>query len=288
MAVDLGTVGKKLQSNEDIIENLEKINAVLISDNSARQASEVLSAVSPPLLFSLLEGDDPHQVQLTCAVLDKLLVHIPAPELVKYGQYLELGLQYPQVKVASTCLQALLRLSDAVIIQELVLSPTLLHLITQLLAGEDLQCAMLVTKLLLKFSARAEILEGKMKGQWLTELGQLLGHSDIVRYRVFDLLVQTCLEGGAKCFVIIEDSGYLKQLVEELDKQDPLVKMNCIELLSSLSEVPEGIHFLDTNKVLDTLYQTLSVAMQDVMGALVIPGGSMFHVIMVVLLFAFV
>lgn len=269
---DLAALKEKLESNEDVVENLETLNVLLIN-NSASLVSDVLSVISLPVLFSCLQTDDQQQLQLTCAVLDKLLFHIAASELVKHGHYIELGLQYPAAKVAKTCLQALLRLSGDVMVQELTLAPTMLHLITQLLGGDDLQCASLATKLLLQYSVQDEILEGKLKAQWLAELGDLLGLNDTVRYRVFDLLVQTCLEGGAKCFRIVEGSGYLNKLVAELDTNDPLVKMNCIEMLGSLTEVSEGVSFMHSNHVLERLYQLLTAAVQDVMGALVIPGG---------------
>lgn len=269
---DLAAIKERLESNEDVVENLESLNALLIN-NSASLVSDVLSGISLPLLFSCLQTDDQEQLQLTCAVLDKLLFHLPASDMVKHGHFMELGLQYPEAKVAKTCLQALLRLSGEGSIQELILAPTMLHLITQLLGGEDLQSASLATKLLLQFSIQGEILEGKLADRWLAELGQLLGLNDMVRYRVFDLLVQTCLEGGPKCFTIVEGSGYLNKLVAELDTSDPLVKMNCIELLSSLTETSKGVNFVHANHVLETLHQSLTTSVHDVMSAVVIPGG---------------
>lgn len=268
---DLVELRRQLESNEELIENLQNLNALLISDNSVSVVSEILSVISLPLLFSLLQSDDQEQVQLTCAVLDKLLSHLPALELVKYGHYIELGLQYPEAKVAKTCLQALLRLSEDKMIQELILAPTMLHLITQLLGGKDLQCATLTTKLLLQFYSQSDYL-GMLKDVSFPELEQLLQGSDIVRYRVFDLMVQSCLKGGPKCFQIVYESGILSKLVDDLNTTDPLVKMNCIELLSSLAEMPEGVSFLRSSGVLDTLHHFLTV--QDAMAALVIPGGS--------------
>lgn len=264
---DLLALRAKIESNVDVVENLQNLNALLITDTSGPTVSKIISTVSLPVLFSCLQTDDQEQVYFTCAILDKLLSHLPATELVRYGHYIELGLQYPGAKVAKTCLQALLHLSTDGGVQELIQAPTMLHLITHLLGGEDLQCASLAAKVLLQFSTRHEILE-KLKDQWLPELGELLNSSDTIRYRVFDLLVQTCLEGGSKCFVIIQDTGYFNKLVAELNTSDPLVKMNCIEVLSSLTEIPEGVGFLQSSKVLGMLYQSLT----DEMGAIVVPG----------------
>lgn len=272
---DLIALRQQLESNEDVVGCLESLNALLVTNTSASFVSEVLSVISLPVLFSCLQTDVPEQLQLICAVLDKLLFHLPASELVKHSQYVELGLQYPKAKVASTCLKALLHLTASANgndsrkdVEELILTPTMLHLITQMLAGEDLQCASLAAKILLWFSIQPESIEMT----WLAELGPLLTLNDTIRYRVYDLLAQICLQGGAKCFKIVEDSGYLQKLVGELETSDPLVKMNCIELLSSLTETPEGISFLQSSQVLDNLYQILTSSQEDVVGAIVIPG----------------
>lgn len=262
----------KLELNEDVLECLETVNTLLITDTSVSQVAKILSALPLSLLFSCLQTEQPEQISLTCAVLEKLLCHIPASQLLQHGNYVELGLQYPEAKVAKACLQLLLRLCTEEAVGEMVLSPTMLHLITQLLGGEDLQCASLAADLLLHFSTRYHILEGKLQNMWFSELESLLKDGDTVRYRVYDLMVKTCVQGGTDCFMIVNTAGFLNQLVQELDKSDPLVKMNCIELLSCFSDNPRGRSFLQSQQVLDKLYQTLSCSEQDMMGGILIPG----------------
>ncbi len=271
-AVDLGQFRQQLECSENVPSCLESLNALLVANSSAEVASDVLSAVPLPLLFTCLQTDAPQQVQLTCAVLDKLLCHLSASELVKHSHYVELGLQYPGAKVAKTCLQALIRLSGDGAIGDMILAPTMLHLITQLITIDNLQCASLAAKLLLCFSTQPDVLEAVLKDVWLAELGQLLTLSDTIRYRVYDLLVQTCVEGGSKCFAAIKTSCLLDSLMKDLGSNDPLVKMNCIEQLSALTEIPEGIDFLQSNNVLECLYKTLTGSQQDPMEAMLIPG----------------
>ena len=270
-AVNLAQFGEQIERNENVVGCLESLNAVLVANSSAETASAVLTAVPLPVLFSCLQTDKPQQVQLTCAVLDKLLCHVSSPELVKYSQYVELGLQYPEANVAKTCLQALLRLSGDKMIGDIVLAPTMLHLITQLIASDDLQCSSMAKKVLHVYSIQPDVLETKLKGGWLAELGQLLTLSDTIRYRVYDLLVQTCIEGGPRCFAVICASSLLESLVKDLESSDLLVKMNCIEELSTLAQIPEGVDFLQSNKVLESLYQTLT-SQQDAMEIILVPG----------------
>ena len=270
---NLPKLRRDLESNEDVVGCLQILNALLVTDNSAAAVSEVLSTIPLGVIFSCLETDDPEQLSLTCALLDKLLCHLQAPELAQYSHFVELGLQYPRANVVKTCLQALLHLCGEEAVREMILAPTMLHLVTQMLGADDLQCASMATKILLHFSSQHHILEGKLVNEvWLCELNSLMQGQDIVRYRVYDLLVQTCLQGGDKSFLTVSNTGYLDQLVRELDTSDPLVKMNCIELLSSLINSPKGLGFLQRSNVVEKLYQTLLRSEQDVMETIVIPS----------------
>lgn len=263
---------EKLECNEDVVECLETLNTLLITDSSVSLVSKVLSNIPLSVLFSCLQTEDPDQLNLTCAVLDKVLRHLTASQLLQHGHYLELGLQFPEAKVAKTCLQLLLGLCADEAVGEVILAPTMLHLITQLMGGDDLQCASLSADILLYFSTQYQVLEGKLKASWFSELDSLLQGSDTVRYRVYDLMVKTCVQGGKECFRVVSGVGYLNRLVRELDLSDPLVEMNCIELLSCLSESPEGLSFLKSGPVLDNLYQMLTSSEQDMMVAILIPG----------------
>lgn len=275
---DLPKLRQDLESNEDVIGCLQILNALLVTDISVATVSGVLTTIPLGVIFSCLETDDPDQLSLTCALLEKLLCHLQASELVQYSHFVELGLQYPRAKVVKTCLQALLHLCGEEAVQEMILAPTMLHLVTQLLGADDLQCASLATKMLLYFSSQYPILEGKLANEvWLCELNSLLQGQDIVRYRVYDLLVQTCLQGGDKCFLTVSNTGYLDRLVRELDTSDPLVKINCIELLSTLIDSPRGLSFLQCSNVLENVYQTLLRSEQDVMETIVIPSRFNVH-----------
>ncbi len=268
----VSTLQANLEANREVLDSLQSLNTILISNNSPVLISEVLSKLSLPLLFSFLQTEDESQLHSVCGILDKLLCHISSSEILEYGQYVELGLQYSWAKVAKMCLQVLFRLSGEREIEEMILSPTMLHLVTDRIADNDLEIASLSTKILLQLSSRPEVLVNKLKGVWLNELGTLLHSNVTVRYRVYDLVVQTCVQGGGQCLEVVRRSDLLAQLIKELECQDPLVKMNCIELLTLLTNSKEGVAFLQSAHVLDELYSTLEASQDDVMGALIIPG----------------
>ena len=275
MAFDLQSIKQHLECKDDVTEALDSLNTLLVTKTSPSFVSEVISAIPLSVLFSCLQTDDHDQLHLTCSILDKLLCYLPASQLVDFGQYVEIGLQYSGVRVAKTCLQALLRLCDDEMVEDMILAPTMLHLITQILGGEDLECASVSAKLLLRFSAQPEKLVGRMKQGWLAELEQLLALKDTIRFRVYDLVIQTCLQGGVECFMMVrENSRILEGLVGELETDDPLVKMNAIEILGSLVYSDEGVVFLHTVKILDKLYSTLQNSQHDVLGKMILPGMS--------------
>ena len=274
---DFLAIKQKLESKENVIECLETVNTLLISNTSPSQIFEILSVIPLSTFFLCLQSDNSDQLNLTCALLEKLLSQLQATEVLQNSKYVELGLQYPEVRVPAMCLQMLLRLCADGAMKELVLAPTTLHLITQLL-GSDLQCASLASKVLLYYSVT--VLEGGLKSVWCSEVDALLLATDTVKYRVYDLLVKICLQEGTKCFTVIRSCGYLNRLVNELESTDPLVKMNCIELLSCLAACPEGTSFLQTSQVLDGLYHSFQAFEEDAMGLIVIPGIIAYKIIM--------
>ena len=148
---------------------------------------------------------------------------------------------------------------------------TMLHLITQVLGDSSLECATLAAEIFLQVVRNPQELDVKRRQAFLVDLEGLLSMSDIVRYRVYELAVKMAL-GSGDTFEFVQSSGLLQRLVKELDLDDVLVKMNCIELLATLMESSEGVQFLESEQVIRRLHAQLLSAQQDPFGSLIIPG----------------
>ena len=261
---------ESLNAGEDVQKTLEMLNSMLAANPAAAQAT--LQVISFPLLFSFLQVEDTSQVQVVCSILDKLLCLLPGSELVQHATYMELGLQYPESQLVRTCLQALQHSSCEEAVRNMLIAPTMLHLVCQVISSQDLECATLSSKILLSvFSADAV---PQAQEVFVEELRALLSQGSVVQLRVYDLCVQLCLKGGPGTAKVVMDAGFLEGLVTEMEAEDVLLKMSVIELLCGLTESQVGRDFLDISKVLEKLHSVLQSCREDAFGVVLVPGNN--------------
>ena len=248
MAIDreaLSAMLQDLRSGENVVSTLQSLNSLLEATPSSAEVLEIASFLSLRLLFNYLSTTDDDRIQACCPVLDKIFSKMPVSDICQYGQYFELGLQHTSEDVRKMTLRILRTNSSHAELQAMVVAPTMLHLITQVLGDSSLECATLATEIFLKVVKNPQELDVKIRQAFLVDLEGLLSMSDIVRYRVYELVVKMAL-GGGDAFGFVQSSGLLQRLVKELDLEDVLVKMNCIELLVTLMESSEGMQFLES------------------------------------------
>ena len=274
MAIDreaLSAMLQDLRRGENVVSTLQSLNSLLEATPSSAEVLEIASFISLRLLFNYLSTTDEDQIQACCPVLDKIFSKMPVADMCQYEQYFELGLQHTSEDVRKMTLRILRKNSSDEGLQAMVVAPTMLHLITQVLGDSSLECATLATEIFLQVVRNPQELDVKRRQAFLVDLEGLLSMSDIVRYRVYELAVKMALSSG-DAFEFVQSSGLLQRLVKELDLDDVLVRMNCIELLATLMESSEGAQFLESEQVVRRLHTQLLSAQQDPFGSLIIPG----------------
>ena len=267
----LAEINTSLQQGESVSEALRDLNILLEANPSPAFVQNVIVQVPLPLIFGCLQPHKSDEVMLVCGALDKILSNIPAPDLVKISTYIELGLQYSDPTVKKTCLLALSKSSGHPDITNLIVSPTMFHLLTQVIGDDSLECAKIASDILLKFITCPAHLTPPVRDALVIDLLGIMNKSTVVRYRVFELAVQAVVSSsGGEVFELV--SSMLTKLVEELDQHDILAQLSCVELMLSLQESEEGALFLETNQVLMKLHSLLLTAQQDPLGSALIPG----------------
>ena len=193
-------------------------------------------------------------------------------EVANYRQYIEIGLQHASLEVRKVSLTLLKRNSLSDEVRAMVLAPTMFHLVTQVVGDDSLECARLAMNVFLEVVSSPHLLDATLREAFLIDVVGLMTKSDTVRYRVYELLVSMALRDG-DAFLFVKSTGLLQKLVAELDLDDILVKLNCIEVLISLLSVPAGLAFLEGYNVLGKLHSLLLSAQQEPLGSLIIPGA---------------
>ena len=266
----LEDISSSLQQGENVTVALRDLNILLEANDTPLYIQTVLASVPLTLVFGYLQSGPPAQIGLACNVLEKLLSKMPATELVKISTYIELGLQFTDPAIKRACLVALDANCNK--ITPTITAPTMFHLITQILGDESLECAKLASKILLQFLSHPAQLPTPVKDALMIDLSGIMLVSSTVRYRVYELGVMAIVNGNSESFELISASGLLTGLLKELEHNDILAQLNCVELLLELLECPEGVSFLEGQGVMEKLHTLLIKAQQDPFGEAILPG----------------
>lgn len=268
-----------LQANQDVNDTLETLNAILETSPSNTEILQVASIINPQLLFlylspsTMVESTD--TLDMACLVLYKMLQAFPFPELKRMAQQIELGMQHSHIGVRHLCVKLLYhKITHSNIFHTLVLHPTMFHLVTQLVGDQSLECSQtacnIITTLLKDESCRVTIL-GSLGEGFLLDLQGLMVAMDTVKFRVYDLVVQLC-GLGEDVFLFVQAVGFIDRLIGEMESNDVLLKLNCLELLQTLIESPHGLGVVNSADILKKLHNLLSTQNNDPFAIVLKPG----------------
>lgn len=247
--------------------------STLLADPLA--GSSVAEAVPLATLFSCVSTNNKDLTSACCSVLGKLL---PMLDMAKFFQSLAEqlgpGLSHPVEDVRQVCLRQLLRCVDN---EQLCVSLLEAHNgghVTKCLKDTSLSCAMLAADLLAEAARRyescAQLLLSSGSAHCQEFISILAGKEDVLRYRVFAMVADISTHSPGLLRMCTE-SGLLSRLVADLDKDDVLVKMNCLEALHVLAKCDHGLAYLEDSGALGKIAQLLTSS-DDPFSQLVLPG----------------
>ena len=269
----LKSLRRSLEEGTNLVATLHTLNTLLEATSSRARIQEIASFLSLQLLFECLNTANSNEdlLTLTCGVIGKIFSALPADEVSRQRLYLELGLQHEAEEVRKLCLDVIREHLDAEEVMTMVTSRTVFHLVTQIVGDDSLRCASLASDMMLHLLQNPAILNTQVKDGLLLDLEALISKSDIVRFRVYDLIVKLA-QLNKETFKFSVSAGLLHRLLEELGSGDVLVQMNCVELLLPLMETREGVQFLESQRVVETMHSLLLSAQQDPLGSVIIPS----------------
>lgn len=140
------------------------------------------------------------------------------------------------------------------------------------LSDENLACVKLATNTLINAAKHDSGLEILFQHQIQSEFDELLTKKDVIRFRVYELmvLVQALSE---RAFKSCRQSGVLEKLTKELDGDDILLRLNCIELLTQLADSGKnGLMFVEESGIVTRLNNLLISAETDPLMSLMLPS----------------
>ena len=82
-----------------------------------------------------------------------------------------------------------------------------------------------------------------VKGEASVDLKRVQNSSSTNRYRVFECVVNIAVR-SEEALNLCSMSGFLDELLKDLDGNDVLAQLNCVSLLADLSSVQHGLLYL--------------------------------------------
>ncbi|NP_001069161.1 26S proteasome non-ATPase regulatory subunit 5 [Bos taurus] len=224
-------------------------------------------------LFSLLNENHREQTTLCVSILERLLQALEPVHVARNLRVdLQRGLTHPNDSVKILTLSQVGRIvenSDAV--TEILNNAELLKQIVYCIGGENLSVAKTAIKSLSRISLTQAGLEALFESNLLDDLKSVMKTNDIVRYRVYELIVEIS-SVSPESLNCCTTSGLVTQLLRELTGEDVLVRATCIEMVTSLACTHHGRQYLAQEGVIDQISNIIVGADADPFSSFYLPG----------------
>uniref|UniRef100_A0A2K6DEQ3 26S proteasome non-ATPase regulatory subunit 5 n=1 Tax=Macaca nemestrina TaxID=9545 RepID=A0A2K6DEQ3_MACNE len=250
------------------LEELRALHSVLqaVPLNELREQAAELR-LGP--LFSLLNENHREKTALCVSILERLLQAMEPVHVARNLRVdLQRGLIHPDDSVKILTLSQIGRIvenSDAV--TEILNNAELLKQIVYCIGGENLSVAKAAIKSLSRISLTQAGLEALFESNLLDDLKSVMKTNDIVRYRVYELIVEIS-SVSPESLNYCTTSGLVTQLLRELTGEDVLVRCStCIEMVTSLAYIIMDEQYLAQEGVIDQI--------SNIIAGFYLPGRNM-------------
>ncbi|KAM4889877.1 PSMD5 ATPase, partial [Sylvia borin] len=255
--------------------SLEELRALRVALQAVPLAALRALLGGPHLeaLFGLLAVNDREQVSTCVSILERVLQAVdPLYVIHNFRDKLQKGLLHRDDSVKIFTISQIGRIiEDSAAVREILCSPELLQQVIICIGEEKIAVAKEAIKSLSRLAQNQEGLEAVFGSTLLDELRIVMGTSDVVRYRVYELIVEIS-SVSAESLNCCAGSGLISELLEELTGEDVLVRATCIEMVTSLAHTPQGRQYLAQQGVIDKISNIILEAEADPFSSFYLPG----------------
>ena len=267
-----------VSSGHELVVALQDLSALLNSPSFSLR--ELAPHIPVHFLFGCLSTTNEEQILLCKGILKKLLSLEKADAVIThYHDFVIEGVNHPQFEVREFCLGELERCSATINgLLALLDNVDILVYTTRAVSDENLACVKLATNTLINTAKHDSGLEILFQHQIQSEFDELLTKKDVIRFRVYELMV-SIQALSERAFKSCRNSGVWEKLMKELDGDDILLQLNCIELLTQLADSGKnGLMFVEESGIVTRLKNLLISAETDPLMSLMLPSKISFTV----------
>ncbi|XP_066502371.1 26S proteasome non-ATPase regulatory subunit 5 [Hoplias malabaricus] len=272
MAAAIERLLSEISESEDPLEELRSLRTA-VSETPLSGLRESFSAPQLRVIFSLLNTNDKEQVEVCVDVLERVLQVLDPTHLVQNCKSeLQSGLNHPDDSVKVLALSQIGRVvSHAEGTIEVLNNPEILQDVIQSIGAERISVSKEAIATLLKLSNTKAGLDGLFHSDLLKDLKDVMAISDVIRYRVYELVVELSLVSPV-CLEYCANSRFISQLLEELTGDDVLIRATAIEMVTNLAQSQHGRQYLAQQGIMDKISNMIIAADSDSFSSFYLPG----------------
>ena len=258
-------------SDENVLKSLQDLN--ILVDSGKLSSEQLLTLIPPGLLFRRLALNHTSEISHCTGLLKKLLNYMK-PELIfsEYEVEAMQGVNHPSVEVRELCLNQVERCVQTNSgILKVIQNIDLVSFVIRNLSHSHMGCAKVASSILLNISRHSDGLALLLDIIPQAEFAELMSESQTICFRIYELFVKI-FEANQNAYE--QFKPVFTRLAAEIDSDDVLIQMNCIELLTDLVTINEVAYKLPAETgVNQKLYSILISPESNPLAALLIPGN---------------
>ena len=259
-------------SEENVLKSLQDLS--ILVDSRTLNSEQLQALIPPSLLFRRLALNRTSEISYCIVVLKKLLNYMkPEIILTEYEFEAMQGVNHPSVEVRQLCLHQVERCVQTNSgVLKVIQNLDLLNFVIRNLGHADMGCAKVATNILLGLSRHSDGLALLLDANHESEFSELMKSNETVCFRVYELFVKI-FEAKQEAYEKLKP--IFVSLAAEVNSDDVLVQMNCIELLTDLIGINEvAYHVPEETGVNQKLYNILTSSESNPLAGLLMPGKS--------------
>ncbi|TKS84789.1 26S proteasome non-ATPase regulatory subunit 5 [Collichthys lucidus] len=244
MAASIESLLQEISGVADPTEELQSLKLALLSIPVSALRDSV-SGQRFNVIFSLLDSNQREQVELCVDILERILKALsPASLAQNYRAELQGGLTHPNETALIQCI-----------------------------GEEKMSVAKQAIQSLSKLSHSKPGLDKLFQSDLLKVMKDVMATSDIVRYRIYELVVEISSVSPIS-LGYCANSSFISQLIGELTGDDVLIRATAIEMVTTLAHSQHGRQYLAQQGIMDKISNMIRGADTDPFSSLYLPGKS--------------
>ncbi|RXN31009.1 26S proteasome non-ATPase regulatory subunit 5 [Labeo rohita] len=260
MAAPIESLLNEICESEDPIEELKRLRTAVLATpvSGLRQA---VTGARLEIIFAHLNTND-----------NRVLQALEPIQLAQnYKTALQSGLNHPDDSVKVLTLTQIGRVAaHADGVTQMLNNAEILRDVIHCISIERIAVAKEAIAALSKLSNTKAGLDALFRSDLLNKLKDVMLTSDIIRYRVYELIVEVSTVSPVS-LGYCANSGLISQMLEELTGDDVLVRATAIEMVTNLAQSEHGRQYLAQQGIMDKISNMIIAAESDPFSSLYLP-----------------